>query len=118
MEDFIWLAQMVEEVVYDPGEVICRAGDFGDTMYGIIEGSICVHRGSEEFAVLQEGAFFGKMAIIDSGPRSADCTAKEATVLLQLHRDLVLTFCFQKNGCTAKHDESYCGPAARYGLGQ
>lgn len=94
-EDFLWLAQRVEEVAYEPGEVICRAGDFGDTMYGIIEGSIRVHRGSEEYAVLQEGAFFGEMAIIDSGPRSADCTAKEATVLLQLHRDLVLTFCFQ-----------------------
>ncbi|MDF2648523.1 MAG: hypothetical protein K0Q73_4328, partial [Paenibacillus sp.] len=94
-EDFIWLAQMVEEVAYEPGEVICRAGDFGDSMYGIIEGSIRVHRGSEEYAVLQEGAFFGEMAIIDSAPRSADCTAKEATVLLQLHRDLVLTFCFQ-----------------------
>lgn len=94
-EDFIWLAQRVEEVAYEPGEVICRAGDFGDIMYGIIEGSIRVHRGSEEYAVLQEGAFFGEMAIIDSGPRSADCTAKEAAVLLQLPRDLVLTFCFQ-----------------------
>jgi CRP-like cAMP-binding protein/ATP/ADP translocase len=94
-EDFLWLAQRVEEIAYEPGEVICRAGDFGDTMYGIIEGSIRVHRGSEEYAVLQEGAFFGEMAIIDSGPRSADCTAKEAAVLLQLHRDLVLTFCFQ-----------------------
>jgi CRP-like cAMP-binding protein/ATP/ADP translocase/HEAT repeat protein len=93
--DFIWLAQMVEEIAYDPGEAICRAGDFGDTMYGIIEGSVRVHRGSDEFALLGEGAFFGEMAIIDSGPRSADCTAKEATVLLQLHRDLVLSFCFQ-----------------------
>lgn len=94
-DDFIWLAQMVDEVAYEPGEAICRAGDFGDTMYGIIEGSIRVHRGSEEFALLGEGAFFGEMAIIDSGPRSADCTAKEPTVLLQLHRDLVLSFCFQ-----------------------
>jgi CRP-like cAMP-binding protein len=93
--DFMWLAQMVEEVAYEPGEAICRAGDFGDTMYGIIEGSIRVHRGSEEFALLGEGAFFGEMAIIDSGPRSADCTAKDPAVLLQLHRDLVLSFCFQ-----------------------
>lgn len=93
--DFMWLAQMVEEAAYEPGEAICRAGDFGDTMYGIIEGSIRVHRGSEEYALLGEGAFFGEMAIIDSGPRSADCTAKEPTVLLQLHRDLVLSFCFQ-----------------------
>ncbi|MEC0231228.1 Npt1/Npt2 family nucleotide transporter [Paenibacillus alba] len=94
-DDFLWLAQMVDEVAFAPGETICQAGDFGDTMYGIIEGSIRVHRGSEEYAVLQEGSFFGEMAIIDSGPRSADCTAKEATLLLQLHRDQVMTFCFQ-----------------------
>lgn len=93
--DFMWLAQMVEEITYEPGEVICRAGDFGDTMYGIIEGTIRVHRGREEYAVLGEGDFFGEMAIIDSGPRSADCTAKESVVLLELHRDLVLSFCFQ-----------------------
>lgn len=94
-DDFIWLAQMVDEVAYEAGEAICRTGDFGDTMYGIIEGSIRVHRGSEEYAVLREGDFFGEMAIIDSGPRSADCTAKEPTLLLQLHRDQVMTFCFQ-----------------------
>ncbi|WP_171684682.1 Npt1/Npt2 family nucleotide transporter [Paenibacillus planticolens] len=94
-DDFIWLAQMVEEVAYEAGEAICRTGDFGDTMYGIIEGGIRVHRGSEEYAILREGDFFGEMAIIDSGPRSADCTAKEATLLLQLHRDQAMTFCFQ-----------------------
>ncbi|WP_161406799.1 Npt1/Npt2 family nucleotide transporter [Paenibacillus silvestris] len=94
-DDFIWLAQMVDEVAYEAGEAICHTGDFGDTMYGIIEGSIRVHRGSDEYAVLREGDFFGEMAIIDSGPRSADCTAKEPTLLLQLHRDQVMTFCFQ-----------------------
>lgn len=94
-DDFIWLAQMVDEVAYEAGEVICHTGDFGDTMYGIIEGSIRVHRGSEDYAVLREGDFFGEIAIIDSGPRSADCTAKEPTLLLQLHRDQVMTFCFQ-----------------------
>ncbi|GFZ81501.1 hypothetical protein GCM10008018_29050 [Paenibacillus marchantiophytorum] len=94
-DDFLWLAQRVDEVAYGPGETVCRTGDFGDTMYGIIEGRIRVHSGSEEYAVLGEGDFFGEMAIIDSGPRSADCTAKEGAVLLELHRDQVMTFCFQ-----------------------
>lgn len=93
--DFIWLAQMVDEVEYEQGETVCRTGDFGDAMYGIIEGAITVHRGNERIAELREGEFFGEMALIDSGPRSADCTAACDTVLLRLHRDQVMTYCFQ-----------------------
>ncbi|WP_308637521.1 Npt1/Npt2 family nucleotide transporter [Paenibacillus silvisoli] len=97
-EDVIALAQMVEEVEYAPGESICRVDDYGDTLYGIIEGSVRVHKGSETFAVLGEGECFGEMAVIDSGLRSADCTAASRAVLLQLHRDQVFTLCFQNIG--------------------
>ena len=69
----------------------------------VISGIPCMVLSREAFVCIEavkstrsyRKGFFGEMAIIDSGPRSADCTAKEATVLLQLHRDLVLTYCFQ-----------------------
>jgi CRP-like cAMP-binding protein/ATP/ADP translocase/HEAT repeat protein len=95
-DDFIRLAHRVEEVVYEPGEVICRMDEYGDSMYGIIEGSIRVHRGAEELAMLGIGQYFGEMAIIDSGPRTADCTAAQHTVLIKLHRHQVFSFCFQQ----------------------
>jgi CRP-like cAMP-binding protein/ATP/ADP translocase/HEAT repeat protein len=94
-DDLIQLSHLVEEVIYSPGEAICRVGDFGDTMYGIIEGSIRVHRESDTFAILGEGECFGEMAVIDSGPRSADCTSSTQTILLELHKDQVFSFCFQ-----------------------
>ncbi|MBM7567108.1 Npt1/Npt2 family nucleotide transporter [Paenibacillus sacheonensis] len=94
-EDIVRLAQMVDEVEYAPGEAVCKVGDYGDMLYGIIEGTVRVHRGGETLASLGEGDCFGEMAIIDSGPRSADCTATEHTVLLQLHRDQVFSLCFQ-----------------------
>ncbi|MBP3965425.1 Npt1/Npt2 family nucleotide transporter [Paenibacillus lignilyticus] len=97
-EDVIALAQLVEEVEYAAGETICRVDDYGDTLYGIIEGSVRVHKGSETFATLGEGECFGEMAVIDSGLRSADCTAASRAVLLQLHRDQVFTLCFQNIG--------------------
>jgi cAMP-binding proteins - catabolite gene activator and regulatory subunit of cAMP-dependent protein kinases len=65
-------------------------------MFGIIEGSIQVHRGAEKLALLGVGQCFGEMAIIDSGPRSADCTAVERTVLLKLGRQQVISFVFQQ----------------------
>ncbi|SEO35875.1 Npt1/Npt2 family nucleotide transporter [Paenibacillus sp. OV219] len=94
-EDVIKLAQAVEEVEYAPGESVCKVDDYGDTLYGIIEGNIRIHKGSETFATLGEGEYFGEMAVIDSGLRSADCTAVGRTVVLQLHRDQVFALCFQ-----------------------
>jgi CRP-like cAMP-binding protein/ATP/ADP translocase/HEAT repeat protein len=94
-DDFIWLAQSIEEVEYPSGHRICREGDFGYTMYAIVSGNVRVHRGAEVIAQLTEGEYFGEMAVIDSGPRSADCTAVNDVILLELHRDLVIAFCFQ-----------------------
>ncbi|MEF2247340.1 Npt1/Npt2 family nucleotide transporter [Paenibacillus sp. IITD108] len=94
-DDIVRLAQMVDEVRYEAGEDICLEGDYGDTLYGIIEGSVTVHVGGATLASLGEGDCFGEMAIIDSAPRSANCTAATATVLLQLQRDQVFSLCFQ-----------------------
>ncbi|MFC5469280.1 Npt1/Npt2 family nucleotide transporter [Cohnella suwonensis] len=95
-DDFIRLAHRVEEVSYEPGETICRMDEYGDTMFGIIEGGVRVHRGAETLAHLGVGECFGEMAIIDSGPRSADCTATERTLLLRIERHQVFSFCFQQ----------------------
>jgi CRP-like cAMP-binding protein/ATP/ADP translocase/HEAT repeat protein len=94
-DDIVRLAQMVDEVEYDAGEVICQTGDYGDTLYGIVEGTVRVHRSDVTTAYLRAGDYFGEMAIVDSGPRSADCTATTPTVLLQLHKDQVFSLCFQ-----------------------
>lgn len=93
--DLLLLAQMVDEVEYDAGETICQVGDYGDALFGIIEGTVRIHRDGMTLANLAEGDCFGEMAIIDSGPRSADCTATAQTVLLQLHKDQVFSLCFQ-----------------------
>lgn len=90
---------MVDEVEYEPGETVCQAGDYGDMLYGIIEGTVRIHRDGETLAYLGEGDCFREMAIIDSGPRSANCTATTPTVLLQLNRDQVFSLCFQNIEC-------------------
>jgi CRP-like cAMP-binding protein/ATP/ADP translocase/HEAT repeat protein len=95
LDEIVQLARAVDEAEYEPGESICREGEFGDSMYGIIEGDVKVHKGADAIARLSGGECFGEMAIIDSGPRSADCTAITRTLLLRLHKDQVLAFCFQ-----------------------
>jgi len=95
-QDFLYLAQMVKENVYEDGENICRVGENGDAMFGIIEGGIQVHKGNEVLAILEVGQSFGEMTIIDGEPRSADCTAIGRTIIIELTREQVITFCFQR----------------------
>ena len=95
-DDFVRLAKLVEEMVYEPGELIFQSGEEGDTMYGIIEGSVRVHHGADELAALHAGECFGEMALIDGEPRSADCSATQRTTLLELTREQVFFFCFQR----------------------
>ncbi len=70
------------------GQMIFREGDAGTEMYIIQEGrvEILMHlRGQERrVAVLEEGDFFGEMAILEDLPRSASARALGDCVLLRI----------------------------------
>ncbi|MEK8131199.1 Npt1/Npt2 family nucleotide transporter [Paenibacillus filicis] len=95
--DIVQLAGMVEELRYEAGEAVVREGEPGDCLYGIIEGGVHVQReAGHRLATLGAGDCFGEMALIDGEPRSADCIAAGPTLLLRLHREQVLGFCFER----------------------
>ena len=79
---------------YEKGEVVCRQGDLGDTMYIIQSGAVEVSRqnGTEEvvLAILEPGDFFGEMALVDQYPRSATVKTLNRTRLLPLTRSSFL----------------------------
>lgn len=79
---------LIDEVEYPPGECIVRQDESGDCMFVLVKGSArVVHRrnGKEfELAVLKVGDFFGELALVDSGPRSADVEALEPCTLLRI----------------------------------
>ncbi len=81
-------------VIYDKGEIICREGDPGDCMYIIQSGAVEISRrkGSQEVvvAMLEQGDFFGEMALLDRQPRSATVKTLSRTRLLPLTRDSFL----------------------------
>lgn len=72
----------------EKGECVVRQDDVGDSMYLLVKGSARVvhHReGREvELAKLKAGDFFGELALVDHGPRSADVEATEPCTLLQI----------------------------------
>jgi len=77
---------------YAAGERIFRAGDFGEEMFIIHSGRVGItintDEGEKTLVVLGAGDFFGEMAVIDKGPRSANATALDETVCIVLNEEL------------------------------
>ena len=73
------------------GEIIIREGTVADTFYIIRKGKVAITKKFEDgeemvLAVQNDGEFFGEMALLDEGPRSASAVALESTVLLEITR--------------------------------
>jgi signal transduction histidine kinase len=70
----------------DPGEIVFNEGEPGNCLYLIAQGSVKISkkgRGGrqETLTYLPQGDFFGEMALVDSGRRSAQASAQRACVL-------------------------------------
>jgi len=90
-EDTGRLAALLRRQTLPRGEVLCRKGEEGNTLYMIIAGKIKIVRHSLNgdeviLAVLSAGDFCGEMALLDGLPRSADAIAVEETSLYVLTR--------------------------------
>lgn len=86
------LAQFITIKRFDEGEIVFKEGDAGDCLYLIAEGSVKISkkgRGGrqETLTYLPEGDFFGEMALVDSGRRSAQASAEKPCVLGRIDRE-------------------------------
>jgi CRP-like cAMP-binding protein len=79
---------LIDKVQYPAGVCVVKQDEKGDCMFVLVEGSArVVHRreGKEiELAMLKVGDFFGELALVDSGPRSADVEALVPCTLLRI----------------------------------
>jgi CRP/FNR family transcriptional regulator, cyclic AMP receptor protein len=91
------LATCLRRRWYSKNEVIFHRGDAGSSMLIIEEGSVKIELTSSDgkeiqIAMLGPGAFFGEVALMDEGERSADAIATDNTQLLVLDREDLLQF--------------------------
>ncbi|MHB1535268.1 MAG: cyclic nucleotide-binding domain-containing protein [Acidimicrobiales bacterium] len=66
------------------GSEIVSEGTLGHELYLILSGAATVRRGGRKIASLGEGAYFGELALLDKGPRSATVVADSDTRLAVL----------------------------------
>ena len=69
------IARAAKEVSHRGGTVIAREGERGIGLFLILEGTCSVTIGGKAKAMLGPGDFFGEVALLDGGPRTATVTA-------------------------------------------
>ncbi|MEP6569828.1 MAG: DUF1003 domain-containing protein [Acidobacteriota bacterium] len=91
-EELEQLAAEVDQVKFDPNEIVFNEQDKGDALYVVEEGSVRIWVLDEDvksvtLAELKPGEFFGELAVLDRGPRSTNATAITETTLHRLSSD-------------------------------
>lgn len=87
-DELATFVELLDPIETGAGECMVKQDEAGDSMYLLVAGSAKVvhHRDGRdvELARLKAGDFFGELALVDHGPRSADVETIEPTVLLQI----------------------------------
>jgi len=82
------LLDLLDQVSVKDGDLVVKQDEPGDCMYLLVDGEVRVvhHRGGREIvlATLKGGDFFGEIALVDNGPRSADVVAQGNCLLLKI----------------------------------
>lgn len=81
------IAKLAKPRQAQAGEDLVRQGEVGNEFFVVATGTAMVSRDGSEVAELDEGAFFGELALFDPAPRNATVTATSAVTALALSRD-------------------------------
>jgi MFS family permease len=81
------VAPKVVRITIGPGEPIFEQGDPGDRFYVIQEGTVEISVDGQAATQLGPGDFFGEIALLRTGSRTASASSSEGAKLLALERD-------------------------------
>ena len=77
------------ERTFNNGEVIIKEGDSGNTFFKLLEGKAAVYKNYDQddqvqVAILEEGQYFGEMAVIENYPRSSTVVAEGDVKVIEI----------------------------------
>ena len=80
------IARLCTEVAVPAGRTLCREGEAGQEFFVLEAGTVQVSAGGQQLATLGAGEFFGELALLDAGPRTATVTAETDVTVLVVSR--------------------------------
>jgi len=80
------LGMLVEEVDLPAGRVLFKQGDTAQELFIVVSGQVSVERDGTVIATSGPGEFFGEIALVAGGPRTATVTCVTDCRLLVLAR--------------------------------
>ncbi len=80
------LADRADQVEFRPGEVIVAEGMRGGAFFVIVEGEARVTRGKRTLSTLRPGDFFGELALLDGGERTASVVAAKPMLSIRIFK--------------------------------
>ena len=87
-DDFIVrLTSVMHELQFPANYTIFKQGEEGRSLYIVVSGKVKVHIGDKKLAEVEQGKYFGEMAVFDTQPRSASATTLESCEFLELTQE-------------------------------
>ena len=83
-KELAFIVTQVEELDFPAGKELCREGHSGGDFFIILSGSAVVTRAGIEINHLGKDDFFGEIALLDHGPRTATVVTTSPTHCLVL----------------------------------
>lgn len=82
--ELIAIDRILHQREYLPDEIIFRQGEPGMGMYVVQRGHVAIisEPQNQQLYEMQDGDFFGEVALLDEGPRSATAVARTGSTLL------------------------------------
>jgi CRP-like cAMP-binding protein len=87
-EQLVKVAEIAQEVEFEPDEYFIKQGEPGDCLYVVVEGEASVVlAGVGVVSQIQAKGVLGEMALLSGEPRSASCVAKGQLLTLKIERN-------------------------------
>ncbi|MFK7918330.1 MAG: Crp/Fnr family transcriptional regulator [Ilumatobacter sp.] len=83
------IAELGKKVVWAEGKVGVTEGSNATAFFLIVDGTVSVTRFGTEVSVLESGDFFGEIAMLSGGKRTATVTATRPTELFAIGRGAI-----------------------------
>lgn len=86
-EELQAIARLVSELWVNPGDIICRKGEQGDSLYIVYSGALEIVDDNDQVVYCAEaGDYVGELAVLCDIPRTAMMRAQRQSQLLELKR--------------------------------